>query len=335
MKIGKHDISKSVLVVAEIGANHEGDVDVARMMVEKAAEAGVDAVKFQTYNTSLFLTSEDPDRFAAVEGRSLTYDEFGSLAELSESLGVTFLSTPLDLESLDFLDAFVPAFKIASGDLNYTSLLEKTAGKGKPVILSTGMSTLDEITDSLEILRQNGLSDLESSVVLLHCVTLYPTLIEHANLLSIPFLRDEFGLQVGYSDHTLGISACLAAVALGARVIEKHFTYSRDNQEFRDHYIAVEPHEMAEMIEQIREIETALGTVGKVMAPGEEEFRTVARRSLALNKRLGSGDTIEAEDVIAIRPATGLSLDNTDSVIGRKMRQAKGAGLVLTSEDLA
>ena len=135
MKIERHDISKSVYVVAEIGANHEGDVGVARMMVEKAAESGVDAVKFQTYNTSLFLTNEDPDRFATVKGRSLTYEEFTSLAELSKSLGVTFLSTPLDLESLDFLDAHVPAFKIASGDLNFGSLLEAAAKKGKPVIL--------------------------------------------------------------------------------------------------------------------------------------------------------------------------------------------------------
>ena len=197
------------------------------------------------------------------------------------------------------------------------------------------MSTTDEVDEALETLRRNGLSKLEESVVLLHCVTLYPTPMEHANLRSIQFLKERYGLPVGYSDHTLGTSACLAAVALGARVIEKHFTYRRSDQEFRDHHIAVEPQEMAAMIKQTREIESAMGTADKVLAPGEDQFRVVARRSLGLSQKLEAGRPISLEHLVGIRPATGIPLDRLDSIVGRRLKRPVEAGSVLTEEDLA
>lgn len=331
MRIGGWQSDERVLVVAEIGNNHEGDLARARALVRAVAEAGADAVKFQTYKTELFVRPEDAERFARLQGFELTQEQFAELAELAHELGLLFLSTPLDLESAVFLEQVADAIKIASGDNTFWPLLEQVARSEKPLIVSTGLVDEREAAQVLEFVgRFRSLED----VAVLHAVTAYPTEPEDVNLRVIPELAARLGVAVGYSDHTLGIEACVAAAALGARILEKHLTLDPVPSDFRDHELSARPDELAELVRRVREVETLLGEPAKRPRPAELEIREAVRRSIAACRDLPVGHVVVAEDISWLRPGGGLEPGREAEVVGRTLRRAIGAGEHLRLEDL-
>ncbi len=269
-------------------------------------------------------------QFERFKSLQFTDGQWIELSELAKKEGLVFLSTPFDEESADFLDKIVPAFKIASGDLTNLPLIEHVAKKGKPIILSTGLSTTEEIEKIVEKIPKDQL-------ILLHCIAAYPTPIEEANLRAIPFLKEKFKVPVGYSDHTIGNLACEIAVALGACVIEKHFTFDK-NQPFGDHKLSADPGDMRELIGKIREIEkersvekididkefleTILGKYEKKPVPSEKEMIKKMRRSLHAAQDIPAGALLKREMMIALRPADGISPLDIHRVIGKTAKKA-------------
>ncbi len=342
MKIGNFNIGERTLVIAEIGNNHEGDFATAKLLLERAAESGVDAVKFQTIRAERFVSRDEKDRFNQIRRFELADSQFRELALLAEARELLFLSTPFDVDSADMLDEFVPAFKVASGDLNWYQFLEHLALKGKPILLSTGMAEVDEISRALETIRQASPLPPNESVVLLHCVSAYPAPVREANLLSISYLRERFGVPVGYSDHTSGILVCETAAALGARVIEKHFTYRmicgdmsvKEGQAFRDHALSAEPGEMKELVARIRLIEASLGANDKKLMEIEKQNRVAMRRSLAAGKNLSRGETITGKTITFLRPGTGIPPEGLPSIIGRRAARDIAEGSIIEEKDI-
>lgn len=333
MRIGSWSANDRVLVVAEIGNNHEGDLALARDMVAAAAEAGADAVKLQTLAPETLVTADQQARRTQLARFSLGDAAWPELAEVARASGVMFLSTPFDLRAVQLLDPLVPAFKIASGDLTFAPLLRAVAATGKPVILSTGLATDDEIAAAVAVLEKEWSAGAHPGLALLHCVSCYPTEAAHASLRRIPALLRHSEV-VGYSDHTLGVRAASVAVALGARIIEKHFTMDRNLSDFRDHQASVDPPLMRELVAGIRETEALMAGDAEV-APCEHDARTAVRRSIAVGRDLAAGATIEATDLVWLRPATGLAPGDESQVIGRRIARDIEAGTLITAADLA
>lgn len=271
MNIGTINLAQQVFIIAEAGNCHEGDFGRAKEMVRQAKAAGADAIKFQTIVPERLVSSDQTERLARLSKFQLTYNQFQELAHLAQEEGIVFLSTPFDVESALFLNQLMPAFKIASGDITFVPLLQTVASFEKPVLLSTGGSTMAEVQRALT--RLHGVP-----VCVLHCVIGYPTPLEQANLQRINMLQ-ELNEWVGFSDHTLGLAASVAAVAMGARVIEKHFTLDKNLSDFRDHQLAVNPEELAELVRRVREVETMMGNRGQETSPIEEPIVSVVRRS--------------------------------------------------------
>lgn len=335
MRIGNFDIKEKVFIIAEIGLNHNGDFELAKKMVEEAARCGVDAVKFQTFLTEkLILRSasalvhadrKDLPLFEIFKKLELKREQFYALAELSNKLGLIFLSTPFDETSVDMIDAIVPAFKISSGDLTNIPLIKYIVKKNKPIILSTGMASVEEIEKIVKIIPNDRLC-------LLHCVSNYPSKIEDLNLLTINFLKDKFGLLVGYSDHTKDIIACMAATTLGARIIEKHFTLYK-NQQIGDHRWSADSVDMKKMTYCIRQIEKMMGKYGK-FNESEIETRKRTRRSLVAKQRIAKGTILREDMFIALRPEEGISPFFIDEIVGRKIIHDISEGSILKKEDI-
>lgn len=343
------DATTGTYVIAEAGVNHNGSLDLALRLVDAAIDAGADAVKFQTFNAASLTSRHAPkaayqDRTVGVESSQLEMirklelgaDEHRRVRAYCIERGITFLSTPFDLESLRFLvELGVERIKASSGDLTNLPLLRAIGKTHLPCILSTGMATLSEVEGALgavasgarstpdrllpweEALRdEDGLAYLKNNVVLLHCTTEYPAPLDEVNLRAMDTLASAFGLPVGYSDHTEGITIPIAAVARGAVLIEKHFTLSR-TMEGPDHKASLEPSELAAMVKAIREVETALGSARKVPSPSEARNIAPARRSLVAARRIAKGETLTSENVAAKRPGTGISPMRYDEWIGR------------------
>lgn len=318
--IGPWTVGDRTLVVAEVGSNHCGDPELARRSVAAAVSAGADAIKLQLYDPDTIIEPAAPvlgyvpkthatqrERFRSL---ILGRDVFLELAELSRQAGLLFLVTPFDEEAVAFLDPLVPAFKVASGDLTNLRLLRRIFQTGKPVIVSTGFATLDEID---WLCRQVP----PERLVLLHCVGAYPTPAEQVHLGAIPFLRQRYGVPVGFSDHTVGIEAAVGAVAAGACLIEKHFMLSRDLP-VADVTLSATPDELARMVQAIRRMEPMAGRPGKAVQPSEEYFRVQLRRSVYAARLLDVGEVVAEKDVIPLRPwvASGVDAAEIDSVIG-------------------
>jgi N,N'-diacetyllegionaminate synthase len=336
MQIGAHRIEDRVAIVAEIGNNHEGSLDVARRLVEAAARAGVDAVKFQTFRTRFFTSGRDRARFERLSSFELSEDAFRELAGLARSLGLGFLSTPLDLGSARFLEPLVDVFKIASGDNDFLPLMAQVARTGKPLIISTGLAELahlQRIKAFVEGVR--GQPAPPPELAFLHCVCAYPAPPEQANLRAIPLLAEALACTVGYSDHTTGPEACLAAVSVGARIIEKHFTLDKHFSEFRDHQLSADPDEMKRIVEGIRRIEVLLGKREKRVQPAEVANQQVARRSIVAARDLPAGHRLSWEDLTWIRPAGGLAPGNEEVLLGKSLQRAVSFGEMLTAAELA
>lgn len=318
--------NKKVLIIAEIGVNHNGDFETAKRMIEVAKECGADIVKFQTFNVSA-LTSDKAEmaeyqkkNIGEVKSQkqmlselALSHDQFLKLADYCGKVGITFLSTPFDIESVRFLSPLQDIWKIPSGEITNYPYLVEIAKTGKKVIVSTGMSTLDEINDAIDVLTSNGTRD----IILLHCTTDYPAPIESVNLNAMLTLKDRFGFPVGYSDHTEGIEVDIAAVAMGATVIEKHFTLDK-SMPGPDHKASLEPNELKEMVKAIRKVERAMGSKEKIPTKAELENSKVARKSIVASKDIKKGEIFTEENITTKRPGIGISPMNWNSIIGKR-----------------
>lgn len=333
MKIEGFDTDNHVFVVAEIGNNHEGNFALAQEMIGRAAEAGVDAVKFQTFIPELFVSNADQDRLERMKRFQLTFSQFETLAHQAGTAGVLFFSTPLDLESAQFLNTLQPLFKISSGDNNFFPLIEAVADFGKPTIISTGLADL-ELLDSIHQLWVQHRHPAE--LAFLHCVACYPAPEDEANLAAIRVIIDHYAdVTVGYSDHTLGNETALLAVAAGARIIEKHFTLDKKHSDFRDHKLSADPQDMQELVEAIRRVERILGRSEIALQPCEAEFKTSMRRSISIVRDLPANHELAIGDLSWVRPGSGIAAGRELDVLGRRTRQSLSKGSLIREEDLA
>lgn len=307
MRIGQFDTDKEVMVVAEIGNNHEGSYALAEELVGLAAEAGVHAVKFQTFKTELFVSRKEEARFRQLKSYELTFDQFEKLSELAKACGILFISTPFDLESALFLKDLVVAYKIASGDNTFYPLLESVASTGLPVIMSGGLAETRQLRHSKGLIEKVWQERrIDQSLAVLHCVTAYPVPRAEANLGAIGELRKELGCTIGYSDHTLGIEAAILAVALGARIIEKHFTIDKHYSSFRDHQLSADPQELSLLVRRVKEATELLGGNIRTVQESEKKLAHAVRRSIAAKRDLPRGTILSSDDIMWIRPANGL-----------------------------
>lgn len=317
----------SVLIIAEAGVNHNGSKELAKKMVREAKNAGVDYVKFQTFVPENLVsknaakaeyqketTGADESQLQMLKSLALTEDDFIELKAYCEEVGVGFISTPFDLDSLDFLETLDMDFwKVPSGEITNLPYLEVIAHTGRKVIMSTGMCEVEEIQQAVEVLEKNGTKD----IVLLHCNTQYPTPFEDVNLSAMKHIADISGKEVGYSDHTIGIEVPVAAVAMGATVIEKHFTLDK-NMEGPDHRASLEPDELAAMVSAIRNIEKSIGDGNKKRSASETANCAVARKSIVAKCDIKAGETFTADNLTVKRPGTGISPMKWYEVIGTK-----------------
>jgi len=320
---------ESTFIIAEAGVNHNGDISLAKRLIEAAAEAGADAVKFQTFRAENVVTRGAPkaeyqrgtmdtaeSQLEMLKKLELTGQDFAGLKDYCEQRGILFMSTPHDQESIDLLEQLgVSLFKVGSGDITNIPYLQHMARKGKPIILSTGMTTLGEVEEAVETILAAGNKDL----ILLHCVSNYPARVEDCNLRAIQTLEIAFQLPVGFSDHTLGIEISLAAVALGAKVIEKHFTLDK-TLPGPDHRVSLEPAELARLVRGIRNIERAIGNGLKRPRQGEMENRSLTRKSLVAACKIPAGTLILDQMIKVKRPGTGLAPKFRAEVVGRRAR---------------
>ncbi|MBM3545110.1 MAG: hypothetical protein FJX44_11550 [Alphaproteobacteria bacterium] len=333
MQIGPLDTSKDIVVIAEIGNNHEGDAKLAEEMVIQAAAAGAHAVKFQSIDPRLLIAPDQPERIAQLDRFKLSQESMSRLAAVAHAEGLEFLSTPFYLDAVNELDPLVPAFKIASGDNDFIPLLEKIARTGKPIIMSCGMVDLETIACSGRYIR-NVWQEIQkpSEIALLHCVSSYPTPIEEANLRAIQTLAPLADV-VGYSDHTLGIEAAVAAAAVGARIIEKHFTLDKNQSDFRDHQLSADPTELKTLCEQVKRVNVMLGDGKKSQMPCEVSITPVIRRSIAAAHNLSKGATVQWEDLGWLRPGDGLPPGQEARLLGRTLLRNVAAGQRIMPED--
>lgn len=323
-----------VLIIAEAGVNHNGDLLLARKLIEAAADAGADYVKFQTFKAENLVTRSankaayqlknindgDNSQFQMLKNLEMPYEWHFELRDYANSLGIKFLSTGFDEESIDFLDDLgIDLFKIPSGEITNRPYLNHIAKKGKQVIFSTGMANMQEILEAMNVFIQEGIE--KDRITILHCNTEYPTPMKDVNLKAMNSIGEVLGVHVGYSDHTLGIEVPVAAVALGAKVIEKHFTLDK-SMCGPDHIASLEPSELKSMIQSIRNIELAMAGTG-IKEPSQSELKNIAvvRKSLHFRKALQAGHVIINNDLIALRPGFGVSPMQIEYYIGKKLNQ--------------
>ncbi|MFD2235485.1 N-acetylneuraminate synthase family protein [Phaeospirillum tilakii] len=334
----------AVHVVAEVGPNHNGSLETAFEMIRRLAATGVDSVKFQlgaperVYSRDAFKADyqkrNDGERSAIEMSKAVQFPREAhlALAAACAEAGVAYACTAFDVESLRFLDEAIdlPYFKVASGELLTLDMLEFIAERRRPVQLSTGMSTFEEIDQALGVLTAKGLRD----ITILHCVSNYPAPYADINLRLLPELARRFGLPVGYSDHSLGVECCLAAVALGACVLEKHVTPD-PTLPGPDHKASATIEEMGALVSSVRKVEQALGGAGKVFSAAEEGVRRMARKSIVTAIDLPAGHVLTSTDITFKRPGTGVSPMERDRVIGRRLARPLEADRVITPDDLA
>ena len=319
----------SVLVIAEAGVNHNGDLAIAKKLIDAAHACGADVVKFQTARVSSLVSAsakmadyqkqnigKEESQKEMLEKLLLPFEDFVVLKNYCDKVGIAFLSTPFDIESIHFLDSMVPLWKVPSGEItNYPYLCEIGKTK-KKVILSTGMSSLDEVEAAVRVLREHGTTD----ITLLQCTTEYPAPVEEVNLRAMQTMKDAFSVPVGYSDHTEGIGISLAAVALGATVIEKHFTLDK-NMEGPDHKASASVEELRSMIADIRRIEQAMGTGIKIPGTKESRNQSVARKSIVALQPINAGEIFTQENLTTKRPGDGVSPMLWNQIIGSRAKR--------------
>ena len=314
-----------IFIIAEAGDNHNGNFDLALQLVDKAAEAGADCVKFQTFVTENVIskfaekadyqkqtTGENESQYEMVKKLELSFEQFRLIHKYCQEKNIIFLSTPFDLDSIDFLEEIqIPFWKIPSGEITNLPYLEKIAKTGKDIIMYTGMCMMEEIEAALSVLREHG----AGKITLLHCNTEYPTPFEDVNLRAMQEMKKAFGVSVGYSDHTVGIAVPIAAAAMGASVIEKHFTLDK-NMEGPDHRASLEPEELKQMVRSIRNIERAMGSGKKQPSPSEQKNISIARKSIVAKRKIKQGEQLTEDNLYIKRPGNGISPMRWYEIIG-------------------
>jgi N,N'-diacetyllegionaminate synthase len=333
MIIESINTDEDIMIIAEIGNNHEGNYKLAEEMIGMAADAGADAVKFQTFKTEYYISRSDEARFNRLKSFELNKEEFHSLSKVAKDKGLLFLSTPFDLESVDVLENIVDAYKISSGDNNFYPLIEAVAAKKKPVLLSGGLADVTQLSYSKSLIERTWSElSVNPGLALLHCVSSYPVPPEETNLSSIGFLADKMECDIGYSDHALGIQACIVAVALGARIIEKHFTIDKNYSDFRDHQLSADPSDMKQLVDEIRNTQILMGSRQKIMQNSEKGSATAMRRSIATKRNLVAGESLTMSDITWIRPGDGIPPGAESLILGRKLTQNVSEGDILKPE---
>ena len=316
---------RNTYIIAEAGVNHNGSLSIAKKLVDNAKMAGADCIKFQTFKTELLVTADAPkaeyqkentgsneSQFEMLKKLELSYEDFKELYNYCGEVGIDFLSTAFDLQSAEFLGALgMNRWKIPSGEITNRPLLEYIGSRKEKIILSTGMSDISEVEEAVKVLKEAGASD----IALLHCTTQYPAPFESVNLRAIQTMRERFGLETGYSDHTTGIEAGIAAVTLGATILEKHFTLDR-HMEGPDHKASLEPEAFSKLVKAVRNIEVALGDGRKEVQDVEKKNRKVARKSIVAARDISRGEVITSQMLEMRRPGTGISPMRINEVIG-------------------
>lgn len=324
------------LIIAEAGVNHNGSMELARKLIDVAADAGVDYVKFQTFKTENLVSKsakkadyqqkntigDDDNQYSMLKKLELSPEQHKELISYCSEKGINFFSTAFDLDSIDFLASLhLGLWKIPSGEITNYPYIKKIAQYGEPVILSTGMSTLSEIEDAISLLIKYGVS--KELITVLHCNTEYPTPMSDVNLLAMHTIGDKLGVKIGYSDHTQGIEVPIAAVALGANVVEKHFTLDR-TLEGPDHKASLEPGELKAMVSTIRNIEQALGSMDKIVSDSENKNKSVARKSIVAARAIKKGELLSEDNLAVKRPGDGISPMEWEKVVGTYAVRAFG-----------
>ncbi len=340
-------MSDKVLIIAEAGVNHNGDLSIARKLIEAAADAGADCIKFQTFKAEKLVSASavladyqakntgntDDSQFVMLKKLEMPEEWYPELKQYAAQHNIIFVSTGFDEDSIDFLDNLgMPFFKIPSGEITNKPFLEHIASKGMPVILSTGMSEIEEIQAAIQVMIDKGLA--KDKITVLHCNTAYPTPMTDVNLQAMKAIAFELGVNVGYSDHTLGIEVPIAAVALGATVIEKHITLDR-NMPGPDHLSSLEPDELKEMVKAIRNISLAISGDGqKKPTVSESQNKMIARKSIHLKNQLPAGHLLSSADLEMKRPGDGISPMEINKIIGKRIKTDLPFEYKLTLNDL-
>ncbi len=303
-------------------------------MIGKAAEAGACAVKFQTIVPEKLVSISQKDRIEQLKRFQLTYDEFERLNKVAKHENILFLSTPFDIESVHFLNSIVPAFKIASGDNNFFPLIEVIAQTGKPIIMSAGLIDLLEVRKTIDfILNIWNENAIDQDIAILHCVTSYPTALEEANLSTIKELQS-LNVTIGYSDHTIGTEAAVLSVALGARIVEKHFTIDKNYSDFRDHQLSADPNEFSQLVERVEIASKLLGQSRKTVQESEKLVMEKIRRSIVARKDLDENTVLTLDDISWVRPGGGLAPGNEEMVLGKRLKVKVAAGELIALDNL-
>ena len=326
---------KKIFLVAEIGVNHEGDFDTAMNLVKKAYQSGVDAVKFQTYEAEKYISLSQPERRERVKKFQLSREQFVKLSKEAKKLKLKFFSTPLNPNDIDFLSQISDIIKISSGDLTNLDLIKHAAKKYNNLIISTGLGTYSEIQSAINtVLKQKPSIRKNHGLVLMHCVSAYPAPENELNLANIRWLQDNFKFLTGYSDHSLGTKACELSVMLGVKVIEKHFTYRKENQLFHDHKISADPKEMKEIVKKVRRAELVFGEYQRRIGFSEKRNLKHMRRSFCTVNDLQKGHKIKKKDLILLRPAHGFQYNELKYILGKSLKRKVKSGMVIKKIDV-
>lgn len=326
---------KKIFIVAEIGVNHEGNFDTAMDLIKKAHQSGVDAVKFQTFKANQYISTCQPERRERAKKFQLSREQFDKLSKEAKKRKLKFFSTPLNPNDIDFLSKISDIIKISSGDLTNLDLIKYAAKKYNNLIISTGLGVHSEIQAAINtVLKQKPSIRNNNSLVLMHCVSAYPAPEKELNLGNIRWLQDNFNFLTGYSDHSLGTKACELSVMFGIKVIEKHFTYRKENQLFHDHAISADPKDMKNLVNKVRRAELIYGEYQRRRGPSEKKNLKNMRRSYCAVCDLDRGHKIERKDLILLRPAIGYQCNELGNVVGKYLKRNIKLGMVIKKTDV-
>ena len=335
MRLFGKQLDHEVAVIAEIGVNHEGSLDKAIALMRLSHHAGADAAKFQTFTPERYASVSNPARLEQIRSFDLGETGFRILAEEAATIGFPIFSTAASEDVVPLLDELFPVIKIASGDIDFEPVIRAAAGTGKPVILSTGLATMDELKTAIDWFCDAARTDnVRDRLMLMQCVSAYPTPADQAHVRAVSYLADETGLRIGYSNHVIGIEPCLAAVALGACIIETHFTDCKTSREFRDHALSSDPDDMRRLVAMIPVVRASLGEYGKVRQPGELENLDAVRKGVVAARDLKAGTLLSRDDLMFARPGSEIPASEVDSLPGARLTGAVKKVAVIRKTDL-
>ena len=335
LKLLGKNLTRDVVIIAEIGVNHEGDIDTASKLLRLAAEAGADAAKFQSYSPERLTAGDDAERLARVSRFALSEADHRRLAAEAGELGIAFCSSAVTEDMVPLIAELSPLIKIASGDIDFESVIRSAAATGLPVILSTGNATAEEVERAVEWVRDEiGARPLDETLVLMQCVSAYPAPVEEANVAARGYRKERFGVHVGYSNHVIGPDACFAAVALGASVIEVHFTDRKTGRDFRDHELSFDLADLKELVEREPRIRAALGRPEKRRQPSEEASVLAIRKGVVAARDLDAGTILSRNDLMFARPASEFASRDINSLVGCELTAQVQRGHVIRRESI-